>query len=66
MFINIFSTYTLTVTQEIGQRTDHFTDRLNLSAKDSMLFFLCLYFSLPTVKSNSSAFPMTYLKTSPY
>ena len=57
MIINIFSTCALTGTQEIGQRTDYFTDRLNLSAKDSILsFFLSL---LPTVMSNSSAFPMT-------
>ena len=39
MMINIFSTCALTGTQEIGQRTDHFTDRLNLSAKDSILSF---------------------------
>ena len=45
MMINIFNTYTLTGTQEIGQRTDRFTDRLNLSAKDSILFFfLSLFF----------------------
>ena len=46
MTINTINTYTLTgtCTQEIGQRTDHFTDRLNLSAKDSMLFFLSLFF----------------------
>ena len=40
MMINIFSTCALTGTQEIGQRTDHFTDLLNLSAKDSIIIFL--------------------------
>ena len=39
MTINIFNTYTLTGTQEIGQRTYHFTDQLNLRAKDSILSF---------------------------
>ena len=49
MMINILSTCALTGTQEIGQRTDHLTDLLNLSAKDSMLSFLSSFFPADSV-----------------
>ena len=63
MMINIFGTYTLTVTQEIGHWTDHYTDRLNLSADYSMLslFSPCRQWCKALMH-----FQLLYLKTYPY